>query len=147
MVVLLMFVFFAAACHFMEDDKVYQILFDGEPIAFEVDPVRMNGKVYAEYSSLFKALGFQPEYDSDTKMIKAISPNRTIEISEDGSSAFVDGYSVYTAEDVKKIEGHIMVSVQFVVSNSGKQMNWDAEKKILTIIGPTTEQEAAFLSF
>lgn len=147
LIVVLLFGFLATACVAKGNDKVHQILLDGKPISSEVEPVRINDKVYTEYSSLFMALGYQPEYDSNTKTIKAISPNRTFEISEDGKNAFVDGNPVYTNEDVKKIDGQIMIAVDFVINNSGKKMNWDAKKKTVMITGPTPEQEAVFLSF
>lgn len=148
-VVLLMFGLIAVACEAEKDDKKsipVQIFLDGKPISFEVEPVQINDKVYAEYSSLFTALGFQPEYNPTTKTIKALSTTRTIEISEDGMNAWVDGYSVYTEEDVKKIDGKIMIAVNFVASNSGKKINWDDKKNLVLITGPTPEQEAAFLS-
>jgi hypothetical protein len=148
-VVLLMFGLIAVACEAERDDKKsipIQIFLDGKPISFEVEPVQINDKVYAEYASLFTALGFQPEYNSTTKTIKALSPTRIIEISEDGMNASVDGYSVYTEEDVKKIDGKIMISVSFAVSNSGKKINWDDKKNLVMITGPTPEQEAAYLN-
>jgi hypothetical protein len=148
-VVLLMIGLIAVACDAENDDKKsipVQIFLDGKPISFEVEPVQINDKVYAEYSTLFTALGFQPEYNSTTKAIKALSPTRTIEISEDGMNARVDGYSVYTEEDVKVIDGKIMIAVNFAVSNSGKKINWDDQKNMVMITGPTPEQEAAFLN-
>ncbi|SFT15462.1 stalk domain-containing protein [Paenibacillus sp. BC26] len=121
-----------------------KVKLNGEWVIFPTPPVLLNGKTYVEFRTLFTNLGYTIDYNASTKLIKAKSAVRSIEMKPSGTTALVDGKKVPVNGEMKLLNGRTMVGVRFIATLSDKTVNWDGVKKIVTIAdkGPTAQQQA-----
>ncbi|SDX60579.1 copper amine oxidase N-terminal domain-containing protein [Paenibacillus sp. CF384] len=121
-----------------------KVKLNGEWVIFPAPPVLQNGKTYVEFRTLFTQLGYSIDYNASTKLIKAKSAARSIEMKPSGKTALVDGKNVPVNGEMKLLNGRTMVGVRFIATLSDKTVNWDGVKKIVTITdkGPTAQQQA-----
>ncbi|MBP3964792.1 stalk domain-containing protein [Paenibacillus lignilyticus] len=121
-----------------------KVKLNGEWVIFPTPPVLLNGKTYVEFRTLFTNLGYTIDYNASTKLIKAKSAVRSIEMKPSGTTALVDGKKVPVNGEMRLLNGRTMVGVRFIATLSDKTVNWDGVKKIVTIAdkGPTAQQQA-----
>ncbi|WP_308636322.1 stalk domain-containing protein [Paenibacillus silvisoli] len=121
-----------------------KVKLNGEWVIFPAPPVLLNGKTYVEFRTLFTKLGYSIDYNATTKVIKAKSSSRSIEMKPSGTTALVDGQKVPVNGEMRLLKGRTMVGVRFIATLSDKVVNWDGAKKIVTIVdkGPTAQQKA-----
>jgi len=122
---------FAAAAAAAE--KPVKVVLNGEVLAFEVDPIVVNGRTYVEFRTLFTRLGYQVGYDSATRTVKATSPQRQIEMTLGKDTVLVDGSPVDGKDQIRLVKGRTMVGLRFVSTLSGKEVDWDGATRTATI--------------
>ncbi|RUS48661.1 copper amine oxidase N-terminal domain-containing protein [Cohnella sp. AR92] len=125
--------------------KPIQVLLNGAPVTFAVEPTAIEGKTFVEFRSLFAALGYNVDYDAATKKIKAVSGDRTIEMRVGATQALLNGSAVQVDDQLKVLNSRTLVGVRFIATLSGKDVTWDPATRTVVIVdkGPTPEQEAA----
>ncbi|WP_165822680.1 stalk domain-containing protein [Paenibacillus montanisoli] len=142
--VLVVFAALAGTASAATASQTIKVKLNGEWVIFPTPPVLLNGKTYVEFRTLFTKLGYSIDYNASTKLIKAKSPARSIEMKPSGTTALVDGQKVPVNGEMKLLNGRTMVGVRFIATLSDKIVSWDGVKKIVTIVdkGPTAQQKA-----
>lgn len=143
-----------------EDIKVY--LF-GEKLEFDVPAQIVNGRTLVPMRKIFESLGYTVDWDKSSKTAIAVSADRTIRIT-------IDSYTMYVNEETKAldvpaciIDGRTMVPARAISEASGYKVDWDKNtksvlitkiadeealnKKILTTIGDYEISEAVYNCF
>ncbi|MBB6636089.1 copper amine oxidase N-terminal domain-containing protein [Cohnella thailandensis] len=125
--------------------KPIQVLLNGSPVTFAVEPTAIEGRTFVEFRSLFAALGYEVAYDTATKKINAVSGDRAIDLTVGSKVAHVNGEEVQVDNQLKIVNNRTLVGVRFIATLSGKDVTWDPTTSTVVIIdkGPTPEQEAA----
>ncbi|WP_158629929.1 copper amine oxidase N-terminal domain-containing protein [Cohnella sp. AR92] len=118
----------------VQQQKAIQVLLNGEPVSFAVQPTAIDGRTFVEFRSLFAALGYQVSYDNALKKINAVSSDRTIEMAVGADIALVDGKSVPIDNQLRIVNNRTLVGVRFIATLSGKDVKWDAAANTVVIV-------------
>jgi len=110
-----------------------RVVLNGEVLSFEVDPILVDGRTFVEFRTLFTKLGYEVDYDSATRTVKATSPQRNIEMTPGKDTALVNGNPVDAKDQIRLANGRTMVGLRFVSTLSGKEVDWDGATRTATI--------------
>jgi hypothetical protein len=127
--------------------KTVQVVLNGKPVAFQVDPVIIDNRTFVEFRTLFEQFGYDIEYDEAAKTITARSPMHKIQMAIGGDVAFVDGQTVEINGQLKIVNDRTMVGLRFLADLSGLEVDWDPDAFQASIVdhGPSAaELQAVF---
>ena len=123
-----------------------RVVLNGEVLSFETDPILVNGRIYVEFRTLFTKLGYRVSYDSVTRTVKAVSPQRQIEMTLGKDTVLVNGNPVDGTGQIRLANGRTMVGLRFVSTLAGKKVVWDGPTNTATIRNTwSPEEEKAVL--
>ncbi|WP_123042852.1 stalk domain-containing protein [Cohnella candidum] len=127
-------------------EKQIRISFNGQPLTFaEAKPVVVNGTTLVPFRKLFETLGFEVGWKDDGKTRKAIGTKDGLEIvlTINDKNAKVNGKTVLLGVPAQIIGSSTMVPLRFVSENSGYQVSYTDNGKLLDIqIGSVNRDKA-----
>jgi len=110
-----------------------RVVLNGEVLSFEVDPILIDGRTYVEFRTLFTRLGYKVDYDHATRTVKATSPQRQIEMTPGKDTVLINGNPVDGKDLIRLVNGRTMVGLRFVITLSGKEVDWDGPTRTATV--------------
>jgi len=127
--------------------QAVKVQLDGKTVDFGSNLVLSKGKSYVEYASLFKQLGYETEFDSSTRTIKAATEGTEIQVSVGSDVAFVNGKTVASTGEVINLDGRTLVGLRFAALLTSHDVEWLKQDKTISITyaGPSTEEKAAII--
>lgn len=125
--------------------QAVKVQLDGKTVNFGSNLVLSKGKSYVEYATLFKQLGYETEFDSSTRTIKAVTEGTDIQVSVGSDVAFVNGKTVASTGEVINLDGRTLVGLRFAALLTSHDIEWLKQDKTISITyaGPSAEEKAA----
>ena len=122
-------------------DEVSVYLF-GEKLEFDVPAQIVNGRTLVPVRKIFEELGYKVDWDNDTRTAIAVSEERTIRITE-------NSYTMYVNDEAKTldvapciIKGRTMVPARAISEASGYKVDWDNDTRSVLITKPVESDNA-----
>ena len=118
-------------------EKEITVIFDGEKLAFDSDPVIINGRTMVPMRKIFEELGATVGWDGDARRVEAVF--------DDGSHIllYIDNPVAYKNGEAKILEtppfikdSRTFVPLRFVSEGSGAGVDWDGDTYTVTITPP-----------
>lgn len=116
-------------------DDVSVYLF-GEKLEFDVPAQIVNGRTLVPVRKIFEELGYTVDWNNDTRTAIAVSAERTIRIT-------IDSYTMYVNDEAKAldvpaciIDGRTLVPARAISEASGYKVDWDGDTRSVLITQP-----------
>lgn len=125
--------------------QAVKVAVDGKAAILEDHPVTIKGKVYVEFRSMLKQLGYRVEFDEVTDTIRAAGDLVRLEMSVGGDVAFVNGRTLESTGEVISINGETLVGLRFLAELSGYKAIWNSTTKTVSLAyqGPSKAELSA----
>ena len=119
-----------------------KVVIDNKQIAFDVQPVEINGRVMVPIRAIFEALGATVDYDDDRKTVISRKDDRIIVMQIGNNVMFVDNAPITL--DVAAIEtgGRVLVPVRAVSEAFGCAVDWNETRQTVTIYSSSNNASA-----
>ena len=114
-----------------------RVLVNGDPVAFDVPPTEVGGRLLVPLRGVFERLGATVEWEPATQRITARSADRTIELVVGQRDAAVNGRPVVLDVPPMLVGGRTMVPLRFVSEALGAYVQWQAETRTVLITVPS----------
>lgn len=109
---------------FPSEDKI-NIRINDYFISFDVAPQLINDRTMVPMRAIFENLNAKVDWDEATASATAVRGNITIKITENSSSAFVNGKEVTLDSPAVIIAGRFLVPIRFISESFGAEVGWD----------------------
>ncbi len=109
------------------------VYFDSEPMKLSQKPVIENGTTLVPFRNIFEKIGFEVEWDSNTRTIKGHNELTEIELKLDSKIAYVNGEQKTLPVAPKLVGSTTMIPLRFVTETAGLNVNWDSDDRYITI--------------
>ena len=104
-----------------------QVILDGQPLIFDVQPRNIDGRVMVPMRVIFEALGAEVDFDAATQIITADIICGCEVVMQIGSTAiFVNGSPIQPMDVAPVIiDGRTLVPLRFVAQTLNSEVVWD----------------------
>ena len=109
------------------------VLVDGQPVAFDVPPQIMDGRVLVPLRGVFERLGASVVWNDQTQTVLAQRGATSVALAIGNQQATINGQSVAIDVPPMVVGGRTMVPLRFVSQALGAQVNWDANSYTVRI--------------
>lgn len=119
------------------EEKEITVLFDGEKLEFDSDPVIINGRTMVPMRKIFEELGATVGWEERVQRVEAVFDDGThILLYIDNPIAYVNGEAkiLETAPFIK--DSRTFVPLRFVSEGNGAGVDWDGDAYTVTITLP-----------
>lgn len=99
----------------------------------EIAPIIVNDRTLVPFRTIFEELGFNVDWNGATKSITATRQGTTINLQINNTKASVNGKTVELDVAPTITKDRTLVPLRFVAENSGAFVDWNGEKKSITI--------------
>ncbi len=106
--------------------KTFMVAFDGQKIAFDVQPRVEAGLPLAPFRQIFEHTGGQVMWVPETRVVRAVNADREIVISVGKGRANVNGQSISLAKPAFIEKGRTIVPLSFVGAALDVDVKYDA---------------------
>ncbi|MDT3426995.1 hypothetical protein J2Z22_002529 [Paenibacillus forsythiae] len=116
------------------------IMLDGYPLPFPVEPVVINGTTMVPFRVISEALGIPVEWNQSAKRISASGTDKTgvkkVVLTLSSKTALVNGGSVKLAVAPQTLRGTTMIPLSFFSEQFGAEVSWNSSQKTVAITSP-----------
>ena len=109
------------------------VLVDGQPVAFDVPPQIMGGRVLVPLRGVFERLGATVDYDARSQHIVAIRGGQAVELTVGSRQARVNNTATLLDVPAFTISGRTMVPLRFISESLGAGVQWVAANSTILI--------------
>lgn len=102
-----------------------RVLVDGRPVAFDVPPVMVSGRVLVPLRGVFERLGAVVTWDPVTQTVLAARGDTTMSLRVGSPAASVNGQPTTMDVPAILVGGRTMVPLRFVSQALGASVGWD----------------------
>ncbi|OKP84874.1 hypothetical protein A3844_18160 [Paenibacillus helianthi] len=110
-----------------------QVSLDGEPVAFDISPLIIDGSVMVPFRAIFEKLGLKLSWIEGTQTIIGEKEGITIKMKLGQQSADVNGKQISLAVAPINVSGSTFVPLRFVAQSLDAKVEWDASRKLAII--------------
>ena len=122
---------------------------NGRFIYSDVAPVTMNDRTLVPMRAIFEKLGVDVSYDGETATATAVKDGREVKITENSTTAYIDGEAVELDVPATVLNDRFVVPVRFVSEAFYATVGWQEYGKIVDVkpgtattpTGPGKEEE------
>ena len=104
--------------------KEVSVYLFGEKLSFDVPPQIVNGRTMVPMRVIFESLGYTVDWDNDTRTAIAVSTERTIRITENSYTMYVNDKEKALDVPACIIDGRTMVPLRFISEALGRNVEW-----------------------
>lgn len=124
-------------------ETTVRLVVDGVEVQTDVPPVIENMRTLVPVRAVTEALGFQVEWDQETRTATLTKGETTIQLTEGSPEAMVNGEKVTLDVAPFIVSGRMMVPVRFVAEQIGLHVDWDQETRTVLINSHPPDEEPA----
>lgn len=126
-------------------DTAIRIEIDHKPLVLEVPPVIENGRTLVPFRAVFEALGLQVDWHEDLRIATAYNGEMNVSVKPGAAYGAINGDMKALDAPAVISQGRTLVPLRFVSEAFGKEVQWDAGKRLVSITSgfkPYTPAEA-----
>lgn len=120
------------------DIQVATVYLDGKEMVFDVPAQIINDRTMVPMRAIFEAFEADVKWDGSTQTVTAIKGETKIVLTIGSSTAYVGENAITLDVPAMLINDRTLVPLRFVSESLGADVQWDGEKKAVTI---TTKKE------
>jgi hypothetical protein len=105
--------------------KVVQVVFDGKPLIFDVQPQIVNNRTLIPLRAIFEIMGANVEWNSDTQTVTATKDDTVVVLTIGDKSPTINGTRVSIDQPAIVINGRTLAPLRFVAEAFGGSVDWD----------------------
>ena len=98
-------------------------------------PTVIDGRTMVPVRAIFEAVGANIDFDAETKTITAKKGDATVNMTVGANAVTVNNKEVQLDAPAVIVNGRTLAPARFVAETFGYTVQWDAENKIVKIIG------------
>jgi len=118
-------------------EKEITVIFDGEKLSFDSDPVIINGRTMVPMRKIFEELGATVGWDGNARRVEAVFDDGThILLYIDNPVAYKNGEAKILETPPFIKDSRTFVPLRFVSEGSGAGVDWDGDTYTVTITPP-----------
>jgi hypothetical protein len=110
-----------------------KVSLNGKYLAFDQNPVNVDGRVLVPMRGIFEAIGASVIWDGSTRKVSGTLGDRTIELVIGEKTAKIDGKAVAMDVPASIVNGNTMVPVRFISESLKKTVEWQKENNTVEI--------------
>jgi phage baseplate assembly protein gpV len=110
-----------------------RVFIDGRPVAFDVPPSIIQGRVLVPLRGIFEQMGATVDYNAATQHILAVRGGQTVELTVGSRQAMVNNSPVLLDVPAFTINGRTMVPLRFISESLGAGVQWVAANETILI--------------
>lgn len=114
------------------------IIMDGKPLSFSMQPIIINGTTYIPIRDVAEAYGASVWWNGDSKTVGINKDETKIAFKVGAAIASVNGEQMTVPPSIQK-DGTVMVPLRFVSTTLGLNVDWNAVTRTVTINAPIKE--------
>ncbi len=111
------------------------ICVNGKYIESDIQPIIKNDRTLAPMRDVFEALGAEAVWNNDERAVIGKKDGKTVKIKADEAAMYVNGEKVLIGCAVETVDGRTFVPVRAAAEALGAGVNWDNDKRCVTITG------------
>lgn len=131
----------AAPTYAIAPKQAIQLLINDIPLALDVPPQVMSGRVMLPFRQILEAVGAEVTWDARSQTAFAYKPPVAMALKPDSRDAFINGIPVPLDAPVRFVSGRLLVPARFVSERLGAQVIWDAADRQVRIYLDRSPQE------
>ncbi len=113
-----------------------QIVLNGTEMTFEQKPFIDDGTTLVPMRAIFEALDSTVEWDGETRSITSVKEDITITMQIDSFEMSINDIKVTLEKSPIIVDDFTFVPLRAVAESFNAEVNWDGEKRLITIITP-----------
>ncbi len=125
----------------MADDDI-EIVLNGTEMTFEQTPFIDDGTTLVPMRAIFEALDSTVEWDGETRSITSVKGDITITMQIDSFEMSVNDTKLTLEKAPIIVDDFTFVPLRAVAESFNAEVNWDGEKRLITIDTPPEATEA-----
>lgn len=114
-------------------EQSIKVLLDGKPIAFDVNPVVVNGNTLVPLRAIFDALGFKTDWNEESRTVTGTRDNLKVVLQIDSKNALIGDKPHELSVPATVINKRTMVPLRFIAESTGAQVDWDGTNNTVFI--------------
>jgi hypothetical protein len=122
---------------FKEYTPQISVILDGNTLSFEQQPTIIKGisggRVMVPLRDIFEAMGANVKWNSENKTITAVKGKITVQMTIGSNVMTKNGVKITLDVPAQLVSGYTMIPVRAIAEAFGSDVDWDANKKIVTI--------------
>lgn len=126
-----------------ETSDVIKVKINGNELETDVAPIEANGRILVPARAIFEALDAEVNYDAATSTATTVKEGRSIQITENETTAYIDGKAVELDAPAVIVEGRFLVPVRFIAESFGAEVSWLDARKTVIVEGGTVVYKPA----
>lgn len=112
---------------------VVSIRFDKKFLYSDVPATIVDDRTLVPMRAIFEAFGAELEWNDDTATATATLGNKTVQVTENDTTAYVDGAPVTLDVPATILNGRFVVPVRFISESFGATVNWEPNSQTVYI--------------
>jgi antitoxin component YwqK of YwqJK toxin-antitoxin module len=120
--------------------KPIQVLIDGHPLTFKLQPIIQDGTTLVPYRSIFEAIGMTVSWDANTRTVTGKNDSLQISMQIGSDKAMVNGLEQSLPVAAQLVSGSTFVPLRFISEATGRTIHWDEVEQTISI-GPLPAKE------
>ncbi|MGN1319159.1 MAG: stalk domain-containing protein [Lachnospirales bacterium] len=115
-------------------DSLVSVKLNGEDVVFNnQEPTIVDGRTLIPLRSIFESIGYDIEWQADTKTAVLKSDTQTVTVTANADSFSVDGKEISLDTPAQIINGSMMLPLRAIGEASGLTVGWDNETKVVSL--------------
>ncbi|MCL1849145.1 MAG: stalk domain-containing protein [Clostridiales bacterium] len=110
----------------LSDKGSILVFIDGDPLAFDVPPQNINGRILVPLRAIFEALGAVIEYDGAARTVRASKGSDVVVLTIDDPIPTVNGVPWPLDQPGILFENRTLAPLRFVSEAFGGKVDWDS---------------------
>lgn len=128
---------------FAEDGQKVTVLFDGEQMTFDVDPIIENGRTLVPFRGIFESLGCNVAYrrESNSQIVMARRGESVLFMAIGENFMVFDGKTIPLDVPAKIVNGRTLVPVRAVSEAFEAKVEWDGSTRTVKLSTPAGDHK------
>lgn len=123
-------------------DAQVSVKLNDEDVVFSAQqPVIVEGRTLIPLRSIFENIGYEIQWQADTKTAVLTSDNATVTVTANAESFNVNGTDIALDTPAQILNGSMMLPLRAIGEASGLTVGWDNETKVVTLTSADTGNE------
>lgn len=110
-----------------------RVLIYGEDLVSDTPPTIVDGRTLVPMAAIFKSLGADVSWEGSTRTVTGIKGDMVIKLQIDSTTAWINNQSSELDVPATIINNRTMVPLSFIALSLGRSVQWDGEKRTVTI--------------
>ncbi|MCJ7821811.1 MAG: copper amine oxidase N-terminal domain-containing protein [Armatimonadetes bacterium] len=113
------------------------VMLNGSPLAADVAPTLVRGRMHTGFRALFTAAGARIEWLPEQRIARCVTDSLVVEVPIGSRIATVNGRHVDMGAVATIENGRTVVPVRFFAQATGSRVSWDARTRVASVQTPS----------